>query len=141
MTNVALILLLASTTQTYSLPEGLLSAICWTESRHKTKAVNPRDGVLRDGERAEEPSLGMCQMKINTARQFESNITHAQLLSPKVNTRIAAKFLKWQLDRYHGDIICGIASYNAGSCRRNGKGLIKNRKYVFKVMGAWIDGR
>ncbi len=141
MTTLALFALFINTSQTYGLPYGLLSSVCYVESHHKTKVVNHHDGRLRNGTRAYDPSVGMCQIKLTTAKQFEPNITHTQLLNPKVNARIAAKYLQWQLDRYDNDIPAAVAAYNAGSCRFNKRGQIKNREYVRKVFSAWISGK
>jgi soluble lytic murein transglycosylase-like protein len=83
----------------------------------------------------------MCQIKLATAQQYEPKMTRERLLSPRVNARIAAKILEDQLDRYNNDIPCAVAAYNAGSCRFNKYGGIKNRKYVAKVFRNWVDGK
>lgn len=141
MTTVGLLLLFSSVSNQYALPEGLLSAICYTESRHKPKAVNLKDGLLRNGERSYDPSVGMCQIKEATARQYEPFVTHKELMDPKVNVRIAGKILRRNLERYRGDVPCAVAAYNAGSCTFNKNRQIKNRKYVAKVLMAWLDGK
>lgn len=133
MFSTYLLLLFATTTQDAQLPPGLLSALCWVESNHKARAVNPDDGG--------SPSVGLCQIKPTTARGLGFRGTREDLMQPKYNIKYAAKYLKLQIDRYNGDLRQGVAAYNAGKCRFNEKGQIMNRLYVDKVFKAWAKGR
>lgn len=144
----AILVALSIATQTYGLPPGLLSAVCYVESKHQPQYyINYNDG---DGH-----SLGECQVKLETAKMMgyrwkvapgqseeEAEMIAANRLrdNVKLNTKYAAKYLKYQLDRYKGDIPKAIAAYNAGTYRTNKKGLTLNRKYVNKVMKAWSEG-
>lgn len=117
------------TSQAFSLPVGLLSALCYVESAHTPSAVHFDDGG--------STSNGVCQIKLNTARMIGFKGTAKQLMNPKTNIHWSGKYLKRQLDRYDGIPVKAIAAYNAGKYRVNKAGLIMNRKYVKKVLTAW----
>lgn len=119
--------------QTLSLPSGLLSAVCYVESRHKPAAVNVNDGGSK--------SLGICQIKLTTARVRGYRGSEEKLRMPGTNIYYAGKILKSQLVRYKGDVKKAVAAYNAGIYRENECGETMNRKYVKKVMRAWKEGR
>ncbi len=118
--------------QTFSLPTGLLSSICWVESHHNAAAVNHHDGG--------SASQGACQVKLATARRLGFTGTAKQLMEVPNNTYYAAKYLRFQLDRY-GDTMQAVAAYNSGSYNSDGKGYPRNQKYVHKVFAAWADGK
>lgn len=130
MTN--LILLFAMATQTFQLPPGLLSSLCYVETHHNPNAV-----VMNDGG---SPSRGVCQVKYNTAVGLGFKGSPKELQTPVTNVYYAGKYLRYQLDRYNGDIRKAVAAYNAGSHRVNAKGVTKNKKYVQKVFMAWTGG-
>lgn len=129
----ALVAIFMNVTQVLSLPPGLLSAVCWVESNHRTRVVNYHDGGSE--------SFGVCQIKINSARLVGFVGTQKDLRDPKVNVFYAGKFLKHQMDRYSGDIPKAVAAYNAGSYRLNKQGKVKNNYYVGKVLNAWVEGK
>lgn len=103
---------------------ALLLAICTVESNLNPHAVNLHDGG--------SASYGLCQLKLDTARQFHKKVTTEMLFDAKHNARIAALLLRSHLTKYKADD-CAIAAYNAGICRKNKAGLIRNLKYVRKV--------
>lgn len=129
MTATALALLFVSITQTYRLPPGLLSAVCYTESRFDITAVNPDDG--------EGDAIGVCQIHLDTARSMGYRGSALRLIDPKTNAKYAGAYLKYQLTRYMGDPLKAIAAYNAGSHKVNKRGITVNRKYVRQVLDAW----
>ena len=126
-------LLFALISQTYNLPPGLLSALCFVESKHDASAL-----VVNDRGSA---SHGICQVKLATAAFVGFRGSEKQLRDPETNITYAAKYLHHQLVRYHGDPRKAIAAYNAGTYHVNTRGLIKNRKYVGKVLVAWEENR
>lgn len=128
-----LIALFLSVSTTFSLPPGLLSALCFVESNHKVHAVNYDDGG--------SDSIGVCQIKLHTARLVGFKGTEKQLRRPEVNAYYAGAYLRYQLDRYDGDIRKAVAAYNAGTHRENHRGQTLNRRYVSKVLSAWADGK
>lgn len=133
METTTLLMAFAAATQSYHLPKGLLSALCYVESNHSIQAVNYNDGGA--------DSLGICQLKYNTARLIGYKGTAKELLIPSTNIHWAGKYLFKQMNRYNGDINKAVAAYNAGTHLVNDKGLTKNRKYVAKVFRAWGEGR
>lgn len=142
-------------------PYEVLRAICRTESNLKADAFVFNDG----GEN--NHAFGMCQVLRKTAEKFrikdagcsrnfadpslklKRTYNQCKLFSPRVNALIAARYLRSQIDRYQGDVVKAVASYNAGSvvmCGKkgwvhsNGKRLypcqqndIMNRYYVDRV--------
>lgn len=134
MTLAALILMFNTATDKFDLPKGLLSAICYIESKHDPEAVNQDDG--------DSESLGICQIKEETARSIGFKGTKEQLMRPRTNVYYAAKYLKQQLNRYDNNAMKAVAAYNAGSYKpsRRHEGAV-NRGYVKKVFVAWANSR
>lgn len=108
----------------YSLPSGLLEAVCFVESNHKVNAVHKDDGGAN--------SLGVCQIKLNTAKDLGFKGTEKQLMNPKTNIKYAAKYLRHQLNRYKGSITKAVIAYNLG----HASGLTTT-KYQRKVFKKW----
>jgi len=105
---------------------GLLPSICWVESNYRN-VINEFDGG--------SPSYGICQIKLNTANWMKEYhkitgpvLDETDLMEPKINTLYAGLYIKYQLNRYNGDIECAISAYNAGRCIKG------NKKYVKKVL-------
>lgn len=124
----ALILAFAMTSNVYSLPPGLLSAICLVESGHSVEAIARNDGG--------SDSLGACQVKLGTAKMLGFKGTEKQLMAPNTNVKYAGKYLAYQLNRYNKDLPCAIAAYNTGTCLKHNLQIV-NKPYVNKVMVAW----
>lgn len=109
----------------YNISPSLLLAVCSVESDLRPGAINHNDGG--------RASYGICQVQLRTAK-FINGPTHvSDLLNPELNSLIAAKYLRYQLDRYKDDQDCAVAAYNAGSCIKNEKGVYINERYVKKV--------
>jgi soluble lytic murein transglycosylase-like protein len=126
MGTTTLAALFLSLSVQYHLPPNLLSAVCLVETKHNPKAVRVQDGG--------SPSYGLCQVKLATARGLGFDGAIADLLDPKVNATLAAKYLRQQHARYRGNLTKTISAYNAGSWRPNKKGVPPNRKYISKVI-------
>lgn len=129
MELITLTMLFTAATQTVDLPKGLLSALCYVESHHNPKAVHKDDG--------NSSSLGICQIKHETAKLMGFKGSQAHLMDPKVNTIYAAKYLKKQLVRYNNDIPKAVAAYNSGTYKENKHKKPVNEQYVRKVFAAW----
>lgn len=127
----SLLLLFASETLTNHLPPKLIDAVCYTESHYDVKAINPDDG--------RSSSIGLCQCKLSTAYLMGFRGTEAQLLDPRVNAHYAARYLRYQLSRYSGDVHLAVAAYNSGTARVNEDGTVKNKDYVNKVFKSWRE--
>lgn len=124
-----LILAFASASQTFNLPYGLLESLCYVESKHNASKIHYNDGG--------SDSLGVCQIKFKTAQGEGFKGNPKALLDPKVNAYYAAKYLAKHLKKYNNNTACAVAAYNAGKCRVNTKGYIKNSQYVNKVLKTW----
>lgn len=112
---------------------ALLLAICTYETNLKNVIV-PHDGG--------SPSYGICQVKYDTAKMLGFKGKAEDLMNPKVNAKFAAKYLKYQENRYdltdseNDDNWCKItAAYNAGTYKESKKvpGKPRNLKYVRRV--------
>ncbi len=88
------------------LPPGLLDSVCWTESKHNPAAIRHHDG--------NGTSYGICQIKLATARLVGFKGTSKELMTPEVNIEYAARYLKRQLNRYNGNYVRALVSYNRG---------------------------
>jgi soluble lytic murein transglycosylase-like protein len=105
------------------LPPGLLSSLCYVESKHKINAIHHDDGT--------EDSLGICQIQYTTAKQLGFKGTKEQLMDPKNNIKYAGLYLKHQISRYNS-VQKGVIAYNQGHC-----GTIRTTKYQRNVYRRW----
>lgn len=131
--NSALVAIYLAASAYFSLPPGLLSAVCFVESSHRPHVVHKDDG--------RGDSMGVCQVQPATAKDMGYTGAASGLLKPEVNAFYAAKYLRKQLNRYGGDMVKAVAAYNAGTYRENKFGKPINQKYVEKVVKAWEEGR
>lgn len=112
-----------------NLPNGLLDALCYVESSHKEKAIHHDDG---NGD-----SLGICQIKLNTAKFLKFKGSEQDLLKAKINIHYSALYLKYQLERYNGDIKKAVGAYNSGTYKIGKDQNPINSKYIQKVLRQW----
>lgn len=129
MNAIMLAALFNITTVTLDLPPGLLSALCFVESSHKVNAIHKFDGTSH--------SMGVCQIKLATARLVGFKGTEAELMQPEINIAYAGKYLHRQLVRYKFDTVKAVAAYNSGTYKETPKKTPVNYLYVRKVMLAW----
>jgi len=82
-------------------------------------------------------SYGICQVKENTKKHVislkkfppcVSVFKKDQLMDISYNSCIAAKYLKYQMERYKGNVRKALSAYNAGRYVKH------NKKYVNKVL-------
>lgn len=101
----------------------LLLAICSHESNNFTMTYSPNDN--------HSPSYGICQLKYSTALQLGFKGLPVDLMDPRLNSLYAAKYLRYQQERY-GEEWCALTSaYNAGSWNESKyPGYPRNLKYV-----------
>ena len=59
-------------------------------------------------------ALGLTQLMLGTAREFERNVTREQLLDPDINLRIGFKYLRGLIREYKGDLKLALLVYNRG---------------------------
>lgn len=108
MGEVILVLAFSVATDKYNLPAGLLESICYVESGHDVQAYHENDG---DGN-----SVGLCQIKLKTAKWLGFEGSEQDLLKPDVNIEYAARYLKYQITRYNS-VKRGVIAYNVGNAR------------------------
>jgi len=105
----------------YDISPALLEAVVWQESRWNELAMS------RVGAR------GLAQLMPGTAAQMGVNAA-----DPLANLEGGARYLRLQLDAFHGDVEKALAAYNAGPARVAAAGGIPNiretRAYVASIM-------
>lgn len=124
MTLIPLYIIFAVASKNFSLPENLLSSLCYVESNHDISAVHHDDG--------NSDSLGVCQVKLSTARWMGYKGTSKQLMDPTINIYYAAKYLSYQIKRYHSTTR-GIIAYNIGHAKKS----LTSTQYSVKVNKQW----
>lgn len=108
-----------SATMNLDLPPGLLQAICTTESNGVLDPPRVNDGGSH--------SLGICQVKLGTARGVGFKGDENKLAKPQINIYQAGKILKYHLERCN-TYRDAIMAYNTGSCMKS------NDAYYRKVL-------
>jgi len=103
-----------------NIPRPVLRSLCWAES-----SFNPAPPLKDDGGSF---SHGLCQLKLRTARHMGFKGKSVLLRDPAINAQFAAKYLRYQLDRYNNDWVKAISAYNAG------RYVSGNVNYVSKVV-------
>jgi len=104
----------------YGIPWKWLKAICMIESdlgRAKSVAhgfLYPND--IEKSKSSDGKSWGLMQTTIPTSRDFESDVTAADLNDPEVSVRIASKYIKTLIARFGlNDRESIIRAYNGGA--------------------------
>jgi soluble lytic murein transglycosylase-like protein len=59
-------------------------------------------------------AMGLTQLMLGTAREFEPNVTREQLLDPDINLRIGLKYLRSLIREYKGNLKLALLVYNRG---------------------------
>jgi soluble lytic murein transglycosylase-like protein len=112
--------------QRYALPQGLLDALIWTESRYNPLALS-RTGAA-----------GLGQLMPQTAR----DLGVFNRYDPRANIQGAAKYLRQMLDRFNA-IHLAVAAYNAGPrAVEKASGVPLNDetpRYVRNVLSNWRE--
>jgi len=91
----------------YQLPLTLVTGLTWQESMYKADI------------RSSAGATGLMQLMPYTAREVAAkaglkNFQQSQLTQPEINIQLGAFYLREQLNRWQGELIPTIASYNAG---------------------------
>lgn len=110
----------------FQLPAHLLESVCYVESRHRIDVVHYADGSGN--------SIGICQIKLKTARWLGFRGTEKELMDPEVNIYYAGKYLAWQKKRYKGSIPKSLIAYNIGNAKQ-----LTTSAYYIKVMKQWRE--
>lgn len=69
---------------------------------------------FRSQARSNRGALGYTQVRINTAREVEPNLTERDLLNPDTNLRIGFRILRRLLRQFDHDLELALRAYNLG---------------------------
>jgi soluble lytic murein transglycosylase-like protein len=115
----------------YGIPAALVKAVVRQESTFNASANNPED-----------PSWGLMGVMSGTAdfvgRLFGFKPASHWQDTADANVQIGAGYLKYQLDRYNGNVPNAVAAYNSGTVKTKKDGSYINQKYVDDVLG-WFS--
>jgi len=75
------------------------------ESRFRSEARSPANAI------------GYTQLRLKTARSYDSTITERKLLDRDTNLRLGFRFMKDLLDRFDQDLTLALLAYNRGPTR------------------------
>lgn len=134
----------------------LLGAVVRQESNGKTHAVRyeghfkwlnspgnfaKANGISEETETVlQKISFGLVQIMGGTARDIGFSGPLTSLCEPEIGLYWGGKYLKKMLDKY-STVEEALASYNAGSPRRNQNGDFVNQYYVDRVMRFYREAR
>lgn len=91
---------IAPAAQEADIPPLVLLAICSTESSGRPRVVGA------DGE------IGLCQLKVGQGGPVPTRTPRHRLLEGPFNARLAARYLRRQMDRCGGSLVGGLSRYN-----------------------------
>jgi len=112
----------------FKLDPALLTAVIATESAFQSDAISPKG------------AQGLMQLTGGTAERFRVG----DVFEPAENIRGGAKYLRWLLARFDGNLSLALAAYNAGEKAVDRYGGIppyaETRAYVQKILALYGDG-
>jgi hypothetical protein len=113
---------IAGAADRHGIDRALLAAVAKVESNFDPFALSPKG------------ACGMLQLIPATARRFGVH----NLFDPQQNIEGGARYLRWLLDRFSGDVELALAGYNAGEGAVDRHGGVppyrETRRYVVKVL-------
>jgi soluble lytic murein transglycosylase-like protein len=116
-------LIILHAAEQFGVDPRLLHAVIYQESRYKTDA--------HSGAGAQ----GLMQMIPATAKRFNCDNAY----DPQENVTAGAKYLRWLLERFDGDVALALAGYNAGEgavAKYDGvPPFSETQKYVRNIIG------
>lgn len=102
---------------------ALVAAIVETESRFDPSAVGD-----------EGMSYGLMQLHLQGAG---AGHTPEELLDMATNLDLGTAYLRYNLDRFQGDLRMAVSAYNQGTSGAEQRGWTFNRRYVETVLRAY----
>lgn len=108
----------------YGVPPDLLAAIAWRESEWTPTAHSPKG------------AMGVCQLMPGTASWAAETLIGAPRdpWKPGDNIEMAAAYLRWLMQRYHGDLATTLAAYYQGHGSINDGWYTDTVAYVTDVL-------
>ncbi|MDR1410961.1 MAG: lytic transglycosylase domain-containing protein [Spirochaetaceae bacterium] len=117
--------IILANTDIFNIPPSLAFALCWEESRFKTRAINQKN---RNG----STDRGLFQLNDQSFPQ----LSEKEYFDPRLNSYYGLSHLRWCLDSA-GSLVAGIAMYNAGTNRVSAGGTPKmTLDYVSKILAS-----
>ena len=134
-------------------PEKLLRAVCWSETKFNVEAYNHGDGTGNNS------AFGICQVLYKTAVEYgfkdprcegsfldvedkdgklkktSRSYKECKLFGVYTNVLYGAKYLKSRLDLYDGSWVSASAAYNTGTVRICKTGKVyraKDKTFLWK---------
>lgn len=90
--------IISAAAQKYSIDQILIHAVIRTESSYRANALSPKG------------AQGLMQLMPNTAKNF--GVENA--FDPEQNIYGGARYLKYLIDKFDGELTLALAAYNAG---------------------------
>lgn len=120
--------LIESIASKYGVDPALIKGVVQQESAWDVNASR-YEAHLNDS------SWGLMQVLLKTAKWILGNdkLTISDLVNPQINVEAGTKYIASLLAKYGGNVRDAIASYNAGSPRKNKDGTYVNQAYVDSV--------
>jgi len=141
--------IITSASMQYKIPENLIGAIIYIESRIRSEATryepgyrwttDPHTHAMRNYITADTEiihqriSWGLMQIMGATARDLGYERSLVRLCEPKIGIQWGTRYLA-DLWKKYGILEDVISAYNAGSPRKTSAGIYNNQKYVDKVL-------
>lgn len=98
--------LIESYSREHNLDDNLIASVIYHESSGNPKAISPKN------------ALGLMQVTYDTARKITKKpTTRKEILSPEKNIALGSKYLSKLIDMFRGNVMLGLAAYNAGPTR------------------------
>ncbi len=89
---------------------ALLASLVYNESRYNSQAVSTQN------------AYGLAQVQIPTASHvLGREVSSEELLKPKLNLKIGARYLDELIDRYENDKLKALVAYNLGPTKMDQK--------------------
>ncbi|HEX5658045.1 MAG TPA: lytic transglycosylase domain-containing protein [Polyangiales bacterium] len=115
----------------YQLPVALLRAVTHIESDFDPNVVS------------EDGASGLMQLMPSTAQRM--GLAEQEWFDPRLNILAGARFLRVLANRYKGDLVLTVASYNAGPGAVDRYGGVppfrETRRYVHRVLERYYSYR
>ncbi len=85
--------------------------------RFFTLSIIRQESAFDPNARSSARAMGLMQLQLPTARNFEKHVTQEKLIDPETNIRIGSKYINHLVANEKGAVELALASYNAGPGR------------------------
>lgn len=115
--------------ETFNIPAALIAAVIEIESQGKATSVGAGN------------EIGLMQLMLPTAQQMGYTGRREALFNVQLNIYYGAKYLRWQWDRYGGNIEKVFSAYNAGTATTINEGYVRKGLRAFAKYSEHYGGR